>query len=110
MTGTIHQNRKSRPPSTPRFLSRPARYALALSLGIGLCMVWMLEGSGVPHYWKLTQELEQTKEDIAGLKRDNAALRDTIRLVESDPFTLEQVARERLGYVREGETVYQFVE
>ena len=73
-------------------------------------MVWMLEGTGVPHYWKMTQELEQTKEDIAELERENAALLEEIRLVESDPFTLEQLARERLGYVREGETVYQVVE
>ncbi len=109
MTRMIHQNRKSRAASKP-WAFRSARYALALSLGIGLCMVWMLEGTGVPHYWRMTQELEQTQEDIAELERDNTALLEEIRLVESDPFTLERLARERLGYVKEGETVYQFVE
>ncbi len=106
----IHQNRKFRASSKPWSFSRPAQYAVALGIGIALSMVWMLEGTGVPHYWKMTQELEQTKEDIAELERENAALLEEIRLVESDPFTLEQLARERLGYVREGETVYQVVE
>ncbi len=72
-------------------------------------MVWMLEGMGVIHYWKLTRELERTKEGIAELERKNAALLEEIRLVESDTLTLERLARERLGYVKEGETVYQFV-
>ncbi len=111
MTRMIQENRKTRA-TLPKsgFFSRPRRFVLALSLGVGLCMVWMLEVTGVPHYWKMTQELEQTKEDIAELERGNAAFREEIRLVESDPFTLEQLARERLGYAKEGETVYQFVE
>ncbi len=110
MSRMIQQNRKSRPAAIPWSVPRLVRYVLVLGIGIGLCMVWMLKSTGVPHYWKMTQELEQTKADIAELKRVNAAFRDEIRLVQSDPFTLERLARERLGYVREGETVYQFVE
>jgi cell division protein FtsB len=58
----------------------------------------------------MTQELDRTQEEIASLEQANTALREDIDLLESDLFTLEQVARERLGYVKEGETVYQFVE
>ncbi len=111
MSKIIQQNRKCRAASPkPWSLSRPAYYVLALGVVIGLCMIWMLESTGVPHYWKMTQELERTKEEIAELERDNAALLEEIHLVESDEFTLEQLARERLGYVKEGETIYQFVE
>ncbi len=110
MNRAIQRNRKFAASPAPWFLTRRARYAAALGLGVVLGMVWMLEGAGVPHYWTMTRELEQTKADIAELELENAALLDNIRLVESDPFTLERLARERLGYVREGETVYQLVE
>lgn len=82
---------------------------LGLILGAGLCLVWALQGTGVPQYWLMTQELKKTQTEIASLAEANATLREEIRLLESDPFTLERLARERLGYVKEGETVYQFV-
>ena len=85
-------------------------YPLGVSIGIVLCLVWVLEGTGLPQYWKMTQELDKTQEEITSLEQANTALREGIDLLESDLFTLEQVARERLGYVKEGETVYQFVE
>lgn len=83
---------------------------LGLIIGVALCLVWALQGTGVPQYWLMTQELNRTQTEIASLEEANATLRKEIRLLESDPFTLEQLARERLGYVKEGETVYQFVE
>lgn len=79
-------------------------------MGVVLCLVWALQGTGLPQYWLMTQELKRTQTEIASLEEANAALREEIRLLESDPFTLERLARERLGYVKEGETVYQFVE
>ena len=39
--------------------------------------------------------------------RDNGALRGEIARLQHDPAKIEQLARERLGYVRKGETVYQ---
>ncbi|MDD9859789.1 MAG: septum formation initiator family protein [Nitrospira sp.] len=111
MSRAIQQNRRTRPVSAAQWsVSRLVYYGLALGMGVGLCLVWLLPGAGGLHYWKMIQELEQTKADIAELKRANAAFRKEIRLAKSDPFTLERLARERLGYVREGETVYQFVE
>jgi cell division protein FtsB len=41
------------------------------------------------------------------LQRLNAELRIDIDRVQYDPIRLEELARERLGYVRKGETVYQ---
>jgi len=111
MSRAIQQNRRTRPVSAAQWsVSRKVSYGLALGLGVILCLVWLLPGAGGIRYWKMIQELEQTKADIVELKRANAAFREEIRLVKSDPFTLERLARERLGYVREGETVYQFVE
>ncbi len=106
----IRQNAKRRAGrSSRRVMPRPALYALVLGLGIGLGMVWMLEGTGVSHYWRMTRALDKTKADIVELEQANAALRRDIRLADSDPLTLEQSAR-ALGYVKAGETIYQFME
>ena len=91
-------------------MRRSAVSLLGLGMAVALCLVWMLQGTGLPRYWMMSQELERTQEEIALLEEKNTALREEIRRLESDPFTLERWARERLGYVKEGETVFQFVE
>ena len=105
----VRQNRRLEKPSR-WFTPRSVVYPLGFSMGIVLCLVWTLQGTGLPRYWMMTQELERTQEAIALLEQANAALREEIHLLESDLFTLERLARERLGYVKKGETVYQFVE
>ena len=105
----VRQNRKLKKPG--RWSSRRSPgYPLGLSIGIVLCVVWTLQGTGLPQYWMMTQELDRTQEEIVSLEHTNDVLREEIHSLESDLFTLEELARERLGYVKEGETVYQFVE
>ena len=41
--------------------------------------------------------------DLARLRRENAALRDQVRRLRSDPATIEAVARGELGLVKPGE-------
>jgi len=41
--------------------------------------------------------------DLAQLKQTNAALRDKVHRLRSDPATIESVAREELGLVKPGE-------
>jgi cell division protein FtsB len=41
------------------------------------------------------------------LREERAALQKDIVRLQQDPAKIEQFARERLGYVRKGETVYQ---
>ncbi len=42
-------------------------------------------------------------QDLARLKRENAALRDEVQRLRSDPATIELVARDELGLLRPGE-------
>lgn len=104
----IRQNRQLK--TSGRWSARSLGYPLGLSIGIMLCVAWALQGTGLPQYWMMTQELDRTQEEILSLEYANAALRKDIHHLESDLFTLETLARERLGYVKEGEMVYQFVE
>ncbi|MCY3729138.1 MAG: septum formation initiator family protein [Nitrospira sp.] len=105
----VRRNRQLKKPGRWSVL-RSLGYPLGLSIGIVLCVVWTLQGTGLPQYWMMTQELDRTQEEIISLEHANAALREEIHHLESDLFTLETLARERLGYVKEGEMVYQFVE
>ena len=43
------------------------------------------------------------------LRNENVTLQQDILRLQHDPTKIEQLAREQLGYVRKGETVYQFI-
>lgn len=65
-----------------------------------------------PGYAKI-QEMRQKnrklESDIKRLKAENIALSLEKEKLETDPNYLEQVAREKLGIVKKGETVYRLV-
>jgi cell division protein FtsB len=49
------------------------------------------------------QDLLRAEQQLADLKRENAALRGEVHRLQQDPATLEFVARQQLGLVRAGE-------
>jgi cell division protein FtsB len=64
---------------------------------------------GVPKYFALRERAEQLQGELRDLKNENAALKTELGRLEHDPVRIEELARERLGFVRKGETVYQIV-
>ena len=107
----IRPNRKRvvEPPKKgpiPRSWQKP----LALVVGIAVLIMWLMEGAEITQYMRMANELDRMNQEIAELEQANAALEEEIYLVRNDPFTLEKLARERLGYVKDGEVVYQLVE
>jgi cell division protein FtsB len=79
--------------------------------GAGAC-VWLLLAllfgeMGLPRYLAMRHHATQLEAELAALRGDNASLRKDIARLQHDPATIERLARERLGYVRKGETVYQ---
>ena len=83
---------------------------------IGLVFAVVLLGSfffaemGVPKYFEMRKHVQQLEQDIRELERTNGGLRTEIHQVQHDPARIEELARERLGFVRKGETVYQIVQ
>ena len=65
---------------------------------------------GVPKYLQMRRHAQQLEQEILEIERSNAALRTEIGRLQHDPVRIEELARERLGFVRKGETVYQVVE
>ena len=62
--------------------------------------------SGIPKLSGQAQRIEVLQTDIARLKQVNEALTQDIRLLTDDPNTIERIARERYGMVKDNESVY----
>jgi cell division protein FtsB len=79
----------------------------------GLTTLLLMAGSlifgemGIPRYLGMRDHAQQLERELVQLQRLNGELRLDIDRVQYDPIRLEELARERLGYVRKGETVYQ---
>jgi cell division protein FtsB len=56
----------------------------------------------------LKREMETMQRDLVTLRARADELTRTVDRLRSDPAYIEKLAREDLGYVREGETVLQF--
>jgi cell division protein FtsB len=82
-------------------------------VGLGACALLLAAlffgEMGLPRYLAMRNHAQQLELDIMELQRTNRALRAEIDRLERDPVKIEQLARERLGLVRKGETVYQLV-
>ncbi|MEJ2239824.1 MAG: septum formation initiator family protein [Gemmatimonadales bacterium] len=61
-------------------------------------------------YWRLKREVRQEEELIRRLQVEVDSLAALADSLEHDSATVERVARERLGMVREGETLYRVVD
>jgi cell division protein FtsB len=89
------------------------RKLLAAAKWTGLAAILVMLGGllfgemGMSRYFQLRSHAEQLEHELAELQRLNAELRTDLDRVQYDSVRLEELAREQLGYVRKGETVYQ---
>jgi cell division protein FtsB len=65
-------------------------------------------GSGVLRVRAMQEEIRQLERELAMLRAQTEKLTATIDKLRNDPAYIEKLAREDLGYVREGETVLKF--
>lgn len=97
---TVHRRR--------RLLTRVAVLAggvFAVTLGVA----FFFGDMGFFTYLQMRDHARQLEQELKDLERTNGELRTDIRRAQSDPARIEELARERLGFVRPGETVYQIV-
>ena len=57
---------------------------------------------------QLRRELERQERELTALRQRTEVLSEAVERLRNDPAYLEKLAREDLGYVREGETVLKF--
>jgi len=82
-------------------------------IGAAICLlllvVLVFGDMGLLRYISMREHAQQLNFDLQELQRTTNGLRADVDRLEHDPAKIEQLARERLGYVRKGETVYQLV-
>jgi cell division protein FtsB len=64
----------------------------------------------VPERRALEGRVATLNAEIGALRAEVDSLQGFARRLERDPATLERVARERYGMIRDGEVLYRFVE
>lgn len=83
---------------------------LGVVVGVGVIYAFFFDEMGVVTYMTMQQQAQQLEREIQEFERSNTTLRKELDRVQHDPIRIEELARERLGLVRRGETVYQFIE
>jgi cell division protein FtsB len=82
-------------------------------VGVAACVLLLIVlvfgDMGLPRYFSMREHSQRLDMDLQELQRTTRTLREDIDRLEHDPAKIEQLAREQLGYVRKGETVYQLV-
>ncbi len=89
---------------------RPAGTAVAVALA--LLMTWhVIHGKhGLSVWHQERTEDKSLQQQIQDLQRENAAMRDQIEKLKSDPDAIEHEAREKLHYAKPGEVIYALPE
>jgi cell division protein FtsB len=86
---------------TPRLLGGAAAALLLAGLIV-------YGGGALARVVQLQQEVEALEREIVTQRARADALARTVERLRSDPAYIEKLAREDLGWVREGETVLRF--
>lgn len=109
------QKKILRYPSGKSSLRRRKRFNLAKSklpvVFLIFLLVYAIFSVGVRfnNLYAMQQDLRKIQEQVNKLERKNAELRKQLEMVMSDAY-VEEVAREKLGLVKEGETRIVLVE
>lgn len=89
--------------------SRPLDRRLVIGVLAILAVIGLAVGaSGMLRVWEMQRELEVLERDIVQLRAQTTKLNQQVERLRNDPAYIEKLAREDLGYVRQGETVLKF--
>ena len=93
---------------TPRRHPWVVRIGLAFALALALTYgPYRLVGGPERRIDKLERQLAETRAAVTETEGENARLRRRVRALKNDPSAVEDIAREELGMVGEGELVIE---
>jgi cell division protein FtsB len=97
--------------SVQRIRQTAKRIALVVGgiFAVALTISLFFDEMGVRRYIAMQKHARELELDIKELEQTNGDLRVEVRRIQHDPARIEELARERLGFVKKGETVYQLV-
>jgi cell division protein FtsB len=89
----------------PGLRKKAANLASVIAL-IALVVGSLFGDRGVLQLIERREKVEALSREIEDLRAENARLAADIVALRTDPFAIERVAREELGFARAGETVF----
>ena len=84
-----------------------------ISFGVlGLALYFVVAGGeySIPDARRAEAELAARRAEIAAMREETDSLRHRIEALRGDDELLERVARERYGFIRDGEVLYRITE
>ena len=98
--------RRRVPPAPPGPRHRAVLNALLIFAIVVLAVDGLVGEKGLIETMQARRQYRQIEASLERLQQENARLRETMRLLRDDPATIEGVAREDLGLIRPGETLF----
>ena len=89
-----------------RYRAGPIARFILLLVGAAIAADGMVGERGLIAVLRARHGYQELTTRIEHLKAQNNALRDAARRLREDPATIESVARQELGLIRPGETVF----
>lgn len=92
-------------------LVKPHWRARLLNYTIGFVLIVLVADAlvgdkGMIDTIRARRHYQEVADGLAQKRQENARLRDQIRRLKEDPATIESLAREQLGLIRDGEVVF----
>ena len=78
-----------------------------VALLVALSLVVLFSENGLLDYLHLQRRMQVMDTSISRLSKENLVLKGEIDRLQKDDRYLEDVARKRFGFIREGEKVYR---
>lgn len=109
--GMTRRNRSRQTVRRRERTSRGVVWVAGSILVLVLVVSFFFDEMGVSRYLEMLDRARGLEQEIQALEKANVDLRtDIARIQQQDPIRIEELARERLGFVLKGERVYQVVE
>jgi cell division protein DivIC len=99
--------RRSRARQFFKRLLKNKRLVIGIVIALPLLIVLIFGNRGVLQRVKLENQKTELEQKIKHAEEETKQLQAESKVLEGDPATIEKVAREKYGMVREGEKVYK---
>lgn len=68
----------------------------------------ILDEQGLPRYRALRAELHEVERENDHIRRELRQMKRSVEALRTDPATIERIARDELGMLRDDELLFQF--